>query len=333
VATFLPQTGAGSIGRSLAFDAADALLKNGFVNPLLGFLLSKKATGGEGNNNWFDKGLTVNGKLFLKPRAEPYVFVTDLKSSKKAYVKVTRPTPVQIVGRSRNPAVKTDSDGAPIQVQVSLNTVLGFGGLIVPDSFYIDNNQILEAGATCDVTLDECLLDPDAYFGFTYLALMLLGGFSIQSALASVAQNAASTAAAASGVPINTSFITDMLGSYMRQWTAPTTNPITFAMEDSMSRGLAGVVTSMNFNWLEQGIPWDTRWNSRAPMACKISIGFDPIHDIAPGLDAYGANRAPNYNVGNVSLIAGDPHKDNGLKSKTFYNRLGKESPLYYKIR
>jgi hypothetical protein len=195
VATFLPQTGAGSIGRSLAFDAADALLKNGFVNPLLSSLSSLKTIGTE-DNDTFDSVFSANGKLFLKPRAEPYVFISDLKSSKKAYVKVTRPTPVQIIGRSKNPAVRTDLDGKPIQVRVSLDTVLGFGGLIVPDSFYIDNNQILEAGATCDVTLDECLLDPDAYFGFTYLALMLLGGFSIQSALASVAQNAASTAAA-----------------------------------------------------------------------------------------------------------------------------------------
>lgn len=329
--TFIPQTGAASAGRSIAFDAADALLRNGFVNPLLGFLLSKTARLGEETPDAVSRALTVNGKLFLKPRADPYVFV---KGTKKAYVKVTRPTPVQIIGPAVNPAIRIDLEGnSPAQVEVKLDTVLGFGGLIIPDSFYIDSGEILENEATCAVTLDECLLDPDAYFGFTYLALMLIGGFSIQSALASGAQNAASAAAAASGVPINTGFITDMLGSYMRQFTAPSANPITFAMEDSMSRGLAGVVTSMNFNWLEPGVPWETRWNSRAPMACKISIGFDPIHDIAPGLDAYGANRAPNYNVGNVSLIAGDPHKDGGLKSKTFFNRLGKESPLYYKVR
>jgi hypothetical protein len=318
----IPPIGAGLTStRSLLFDAADFILKNGFVNPLLNGLSSLKTTGADEDSSIVDRVFAVNGKVFLKPRAEPYVFVSG---PKRAYVKVTRPTPVQIIGKSENPANRKNTDGDPIQVQVSLNTLLGSGDLIIPDSFYIDNDQILEAGAKCDVTLDECLIDPDAYFGYVYVALMLLAGASIQSAAVSGAQNALSNVMAASGFPINTGFITDLLGSFMRQWTAPVANPITFAMEDSMSRGLAGVVTSMNFNWLESGIPWDTRWNSRAPMACKISIGFDPIHDIAPGLDAYGANRAPNYNVGNVNLIAGDPHKDGGLKSKVFYNRLGR---------
>ena len=35
------------------------------------------------------------------------------------------------------------------------------------------------------------------------------------------------------------------------------------------------------------------------------------MHDIAPGMDAYGMNRAPVYNVGNaVNNIGHDPYDD-----------------------
>ena len=91
-----------------------------------------------------------------------------------------------------------------------------------------------------------------------------------------------------------------------------------------MGRGLAGVITSMQFNWLDASTLWETKWGSRAPIACKVTMAFDPIHDISPGLDYYGANRAPNYNVGAMQIIAGDPHPDNGSKSKTTYSRNGK---------
>jgi hypothetical protein len=31
---------------------------------------------------------------------------------------------------------------------------------------------------------------------------------------------------------------------------------------------------------------------------CKVTLAFTPIHDIAPGLDHLGFNRAPVYPVG-----------------------------------
>ena len=58
-------------------------------------------------------------------------------------------------------------------------------------------------------------------------------------------------------------------------------------------------------------------------MACKVSFQFEPIHDIAPGLDAYGANRAPVYNVGGVIAGNGDPFADGGRRSKFYYNTYG----------
>ena len=42
-------------------------------------------------------------------------------------------------------------------------------------------------------------------------------------------------------------------------------------------------------------------------MSVKINLSFDPIHDIAPGLDADGAMRAPVYNTGRiVNTLYGD---------------------------
>jgi hypothetical protein len=39
---------------------------------------------------------------------------------------------------------------------------------------------------------------------------------------------------------------------------------------------------------------------NRAPRSCKVQMNFEPIHDIAPGLDHEGFNRAPIYPVGNL---------------------------------
>ncbi len=96
-------------------------------------------------------------------------------------------------------------------------------------------------------------------------------------------------------------------------------NPIIRSFsEGSPGRGLAGVLTSMNFNWLENFM-----WNvgdgfgtigRRAPNACRITMDFQVIHDIVPGLDSEGVNRAPVYGVGRPSmgLVGGDAHMNNG---------------------
>ena len=193
----------------------------------------------------------------------------------------------------------------------------------------MNKSATFDINSTCDVTLDECLFDPDAYFNNAIAGFMIAAGAGIQSLATQAATSAASDALAAKGVPMSsTNLISDFFGSYMRQFTSPAANPITNTIEGSMSRGLAGVITRMQFNWIDSTTVWDTNWNSRAPTACKITVNFDPIHDISPGLDVYGANRAPVYNVGANRLVAGDPHPDGGLKSKFFYDRSGAETQL-----
>ncbi len=83
-------------------------------------------------------------------------------------------------------------------------------------------------------------------------------------------------------------------------------NPIMRSFETTAGRGLAGVITSLNFDWgINDTINWDTRnFGYKAPKGCKISIAFTPIHDVAPGLDSDGMIRAPVFNVAGSS-----PHR------------------------
>ncbi len=76
------------------------------------------------------------------------------------------------------------------------------------------------------------------------------------------------------------------------------TNPIIKYFENNTGKGLAGTIDSLNFAWLEENT-----WNvhdpgSQAPKSCTVSLSFTVIHDIAPGIDYAGFNRAPVYRVG-----------------------------------
>lgn len=79
-------------------------------------------------------------------------------------------------------------------------------------------------------------------------------------------------------------------------------NPFVKSFNNSMSQGLAGFITSLKFDYGDA--PYETAPGSRAPIFVKISISFSPIHDIAPGIDADGMNRAPVYKVGHINRLA-----------------------------
>lgn len=83
-------------------------------------------------------------------------------------------------------------------------------------------------------------------------------------------------------------------------------NVVVKAFESSRGRGLAGVIKNMSFDWHTP--TWETYGaGRRAPQWCEINVSFAPIHDIPPGLDSDGFNRAPNYNVGRiVNKVFGD---------------------------
>ena len=96
-------------------------------------------------------------------------------------------------------------------------------------------------------------------------------------------------------------------------------NPIMRSFETTAGRGLAGVITSLNFDWgLNGEINWDVVGGPgfKAPQGCKISISFTPIHDITPGLDADGMMRAPVFNVAGSS-----PHGDEDVHPRGYGRR------------
>jgi len=76
-------------------------------------------------------------------------------------------------------------------------------------------------------------------------------------------------------------------------------NVIARSFKSAGGRGLAGFIDNIDFDWFDS--TWETDKN-KAPKMCKITMGFTPIHDIAPGLDHMGVNRAPVYQIGPYKL-------------------------------
>lgn len=87
----------------------------------------------------------------------------------------------------------------------------------------------------------------------------------------------------------------------------PNGNPIVRSFESARGRGMAGFITSLNFDWADS--VWDIAPGKRAPQMMKVSVQFSPIHDIPLGLDSDGAMRSVAYGVGSYSTgLGGDPY-------------------------
>jgi hypothetical protein len=98
-------------------------------------------------------------------------------------------------------------------------------------------------------------------------------------------------------------------GSSIQDFMSSVNNPIVKAFESTMGRGIAVAINSITFNWGWGENSWNTDPGSRAPRKCQVSLGIIPIHDITPGLDHEGYNRAPIYGVGSyMNNLKGDPH-------------------------
>lgn len=81
-------------------------------------------------------------------------------------------------------------------------------------------------------------------------------------------------------------------------------NPIMQSFESTSGKGLAVAFKTLDIDW--SGAPWETSWNasrpnSRAPQWVKLTMNGTVIHDITPGIDYNGFNRAPVYQVGTYS--------------------------------
>ncbi len=101
----------------------------------------------------------------------------------------------------------------------------------------------------------------------------------------------------------------------LSQFFSSENNALVKAYESSKGRGLATYIDSLSFDWHDGGnILWETALSdSRAPKTCKVTMNLSVVHDIAPGIDADGFNRAPVYSVGAPSnAMAGRLSKDVG---------------------
>ena len=85
-----------------------------------------------------------------------------------------------------------------------------------------------------------------------------------------------------------------------------TKNPIFKSFESTMGRGIAVAINSIGLEWKLNSAPWNLEPGARAPRMCEVSLGLIPIHDITPGLDHTGINRAPIYKVGSSRDGTGD---------------------------
>ena len=304
--------GAGSQGMINAGVEATAelgayFLKNGFVNPFLYIDRTKYFNSGRDSQvglNDTGFGDAVNtllvgaGTTLLKARTTPYIAGT----SRKFNLRIQRPIIVKIDKQVAN------ESGIAYEVIIKDNTA---------------GPELQDTRLT--VAASDLYVDTASIVDVTSLpgALLSLGLISTAvGAAATAASAAANLRPAGSDIgPVDLP-LADILGSFGRTFTSPVYNSITRAFEDRMGEGLAGVFTNLTFNWMEA--PWETDWNSRAPMACKVQFGFDPIHDISPGLDANGFNRAPIYNVGQTMHDTfGGSRQDGGNASRYFYKRGG----------
>jgi hypothetical protein len=299
--------GAAGAGRA-AIDAAAELsayfLKNGFVNPILNNdreVIFKNIASRE--TEALSAALTFLGlrsKTILKARSTPYT-VTDSTGNLRL-LRLRRPVFVKVgnaTSERTGPVYSVTLDDSTVGEELN-----GSEFKVSAADLYVDSGQIVDATSM-----------PGLLLAIGYL----LGGGAI-AALAGAAAGALSNIAPGDA-PLDVPLV-DLFGSTGRTFTSPYNNPITRAFEDRMGEGLAGVIKSMSFTWMEA--PWEIDWNSRAPMACKVTVSFAPIHDISPGLDSNGFNRAPIYNVGQTMHDTfGNTRADGGNASRYFYRKGG----------
>lgn len=286
-----------------AAELAAYFLKNGFVNPFLYIDRTKFFQSGADSQVGLDSSgfrnfFTGAGTTLLKSRAAPYI----AGDSNKFNLRVQRPIIVKVEKQ-----VETAS-GIAYEVSIKDNTAGA------------DLQGVRLVAAASDLYVDAATIVDVTSLPGALLSLGLITNFA--GAALAAASSAANLRPAGSDIgPVDLP-LADVLGSYSRTFTSPVFNPITRAFEERMGEGLAGVFTNLSFTWTEA--PWETDWNSRAPMACKVQFSFDPIHDISPGLDAAGFNRAPIYNVGQIMHDTfGNSRRDGGNASRYFYKRGG----------
>ena len=312
--------------------AATKLLGNGFVNPILGTILKKFE---DPDNDISEMIPGAAGATGYDPTRNSQLFGT------RVFIKATQAYPYRVIGKDGVDldTFETVRFSRPVLGIVIGREVLGMDALIerfkdhfsqygVPPSDNIDKSKsrtlytvsIIDwnvpdgfRGANLIVTHSDIIHDPSQTFSRFMMPILSPG-----AALTAAGQNLANEAGSALG--IDASGLSIFL-SQERRFLSAENNAITRGFESTRGRGLAGVLKGLNFEWLSENTTWEIDWGSRAPKFCKVSCTFAPIHDIPPGMDHEGFNRAPIYNVGRLSrAMGGDAYDDDGRSSQEMYD-------------
>jgi len=301
-----------------AADVATKLLYNGFVNPLAFNPVNNQINTPENDINfWLNFPGISNGYnektsvLLLKPNvSKGYLFETGekIRFNRSVTVLVDKKEGKEIFGKNEK-KFRVRYKCTLIDPTLSNNPEL-FGKSIycyhedlhpLPNTIYA-NTVILPA------------LSAAATGGAAAINLIKDLGNLVSSNIPAI--GSASSAAS----PIVNAFA-ELFETNENKFLNAENNPFTRSFEATMGRGIAGKLGGITFDWLDQAFQWETDYNSRAPMGCKITFSLDVIHDIPPGLDYAGYNRAPLYNVGKIMKdISGDVYSDGGFNAENNYN-------------
>jgi hypothetical protein len=327
-----------AIASPIASSAASNFLVNGFVNPL-GYALMTSTTQNPDNpfmtnlesfgglsdvnatQNRGGTGLTGFSLSYLKPRERPYDIVDGSGNNiGKAIIRRAVKVLVTKQGETARDNTPAGTKNPISDADATTRETRYFARVIDPSQYvpiYRDGatNTDTVGGDKILVTHDD--LQPDLGMIFAPAAAAINPAGFLADVIAGGVDNAASS------VNLNISSILDNAATEgLAGFMSTKNNAIVRAFEHNRGRGLPGVISQLAFNWLD--FNWETDWGARAPMGTKVTITFECMHDLPPGLDVGGYMRAPTHNVGSVmNTISGDPYDDKGTISRTNFSRDG----------
>ena len=325
------------------------LLNNGFANPLAVQLVDMRLRDPDSVLNPMPASLTLPGALqalgntlqresaniagyfigemhFLKPNtSKPYIIDGPGGGNGERW-RITRSLRIMIIGIGGDIKQETEehatSPGPTGDVQKGLKNTSKYDQTKRYRVMIFDFNAPFDLfGRVFLVTHGDILPNPSSLFNVPFGGI-IDGGFGLLKAVADFAMR---EAAVITGIPADELSLSSTTSA---DFMSEENNPIVKSFNSTRGRGLAGVITSVSVDWME--FPWEVEWNSRAPIGAKFRIRFEPIHDITPGIDYSGFNRAPIYNVGKtMEHVSGDAYDDNGLGSKSSFTNAGRMSAYY----
>ena len=310
-----PQTGLGGamlrMGGDAAIGALSTVLVNGFANPLavanvIADLRDPNVYEDEVGHGVAPGVMKAFRRVWVLPNTNTGYYCTD---DNKMYYPSKR-MEAQVFKMKTGGNYQKENKEGKIMYEV---IIMDFSSTLFKKTIQVSHGDILPNAGSLFTT---------SVGGF----LLTIAGLDLVGFMDGIVKGASKGTSGGGGGAGNALYgmVRALLASPESQFMDAANNPFTRAFDTTKGRGLAGVMQSINFNWLDDNVPWETDYNARAPIGCKISFGFDVIHDIPPGLDHSGYNRAPLYNVGDIMKnVCDDPYPDGGATAEYNFKESG----------